>query len=289
MRITHREYISQIRGAPASAFIVNNGDVTNYRVNPYNAALFSWLPTLAGNFDQYRFVSLRLRYVPVCATLETGRVGLFFDKDSMDADPSDRVELANMAHVAETAPWAEVLLNVPTDGIKRFTNDSSAVDIKLVDLGRIGFATYSGNTNNAYGDLFIEYTVDLFEAQPAAGLAFSIVGNATSVTTTQGPTLASVASLSTTGPQFWIMSPGIYFYNFYADSGLGTIVPAYNGGLVKTSPTSDFSVSSTLRDSCSGTFIAPSTGGRLDFNSGVAVTNFQFVLIRAGGVRSLVT
>ncbi|CAA44357.1 coat protein of 41 kDa [Artichoke mottled crinkle virus] len=163
--VTHREYLSQVN--MSTGFQVNGGIVGNLlQLNPLNGTLFSWLPAIASNFDQYSFNSVLLHYVPLCATTEVGRVAMYFDKDSEDPEPADRVELANYSVLAETAPWAERALWVPTDRIKRFCDDSSTLDHKLIDLGQLGVATYGGAGTNAVGDIFISYSVTLYFPQP---------------------------------------------------------------------------------------------------------------------------
>lgn len=163
--VTHREYLSQVNNS--TGFQVNGGIVGNLlQLNPLNGTLFSWLPSIASNFDQYTFNSVVLHYVPLCATTEVGRVAIYFDKDSEDTEPADRVELANYSVLKETAPWAEAMLRVPTDKVKRFCDDSSTLDHKLIDLGQLGIATYGGAGTNAVGDLFISYSVTLHFPQP---------------------------------------------------------------------------------------------------------------------------
>lgn len=163
--VTHREYLTQVNNS--SGFVVNGGIVGNLlQLNPLNGTLFSWLPAIASNFDQYSFNNVVLHYVPLCGTTEVGRVALYFDKDSQDLEPADRVELANFGVLKETAPWAEAMLRIPTDKVKRYCNDSATVDQKLIDLGQLGIATYGGAGTNAVGDVFISYSVTLYFPQP---------------------------------------------------------------------------------------------------------------------------
>nr|WRQ65092.1 structural protein [Tolivirales sp.]WRQ65805.1 structural protein [Tolivirales sp.] len=220
--ITHRELVGQFNN---SAALVVNGPVggTVYKLNPSNGVLFPWLQSIASNFDQYKFDNVRLSYVPLCATTETGRVALYFDKDSQDPVPTDRVELANMPHLAETAPWAESHLNIPVDKIKRFTNDNTTVDQKLVDLGQIGIATYGGSGTNPVGDLFIHYTVTFFEPQPSAGMFETEQTGAGS--SNAGPDLISVGgdAISTL---VGFKSPGTYIVIVnQRNTTLGSVVP----------------------------------------------------------------
>jgi hypothetical protein len=169
---------------------------------------------LAANFDQYRFVSAELQYVPLCATTEVGRVGVFFDKDSQDTGPFDRVELASYAHLSEIAPWAETTLSLPIDNVKRFMIDANTVDPKLVDLGRIGVVTYGTATNNTVGDLFIHYTVDLFEAGPAGAIAQELRGNGGSQSTTVGSVIATTTSNASSTTGSWSLRPGTWLVSY---------------------------------------------------------------------------
>ncbi|CAA33533.1 coat protein [Cymbidium ringspot virus] len=204
--ITHRELVGQFNSS--SALVVNGGITGNlYKINPANAVLFPWLQTLASNFDQYMFNTLRLQYVPMCASTETGRVAIYFDKDSQDLEPVDRIELANMRHLTETAPWCEGSLRVPVDSVKRFMNDNSTVDPKLIDLGQVGLATYGGPGTNAVGDLFIHYTVTFYEPQPSSGLTSTLQTGTGSANA--GPTLVAVATTATT-TTVTFRSPGTY-------------------------------------------------------------------------------
>ncbi|BBD13996.1 p41 protein [Gentian virus A] len=204
--ISHRELVGQFSN---SAALVVNGGVTGnlYRVNPSNPLLFPWLQTLASNFDQYKFDNLRLQFVPMCASTETGRVAIYFDKDSQDPEPIDRIELANMRHLSETAPWCEASLQIPCDGVKRFMNDNTTVDPKLVDLGQVGLATYGGAGTNAVGDMFIHYTVTFFEPQPSSGMIETDQSGLGSVDA--GPLFTSVVTTTTT-TTLTFRSPGTY-------------------------------------------------------------------------------
>nr|AAT00607.2 coat protein [Cymbidium ringspot virus] len=204
--ISHRELVGQFNSS--SGLVVNGGITGNlYRINPANAVLFPWLQTLASNFDQYVFNNLRLQYVPMCATTETGRVAIYFDKDSQDLEPVDRVELANMRHLTETAPWCEASLQVPVDRVKRFMNDNSTVDPKLIDLGQVGLATYGGPGTGVVGDLFIHYTVTFYEPQPSSGLIETDQSGTGSADA--GPVLVSVVGTATT-TTLTFRSPGTY-------------------------------------------------------------------------------
>lgn len=222
--VTHREYLTQVNNTTGN-FVTNGGITGNlYQVNPLNGTLFSWLPSIAANFDQYTFTRIAIQYVPMCGTTEVGRVGLYWDKDSTDPEPLDRVELANYAVLKETPPWGETVLNIPTDRIKRFCDDSSTQDHKLIDLGQVGFAVYGGNSTNACGDLFITYTVVLHSPQPTANLIETMQTSSADILFNRvGPNYA-IISKSATNIDLVFRATGIFLVNIaYQSTGVTTI------------------------------------------------------------------
>ncbi|CAE55154.1 coat protein [Neckar River virus] len=221
--ITHREYLTQVNNS--TSFSVNGGVTGNlYQLNPLNGNLFSWLPSIAANFDQYSFNRVAVQYVPMCGTTEVGRVGIYWDKDSTDPEPSDRVELANYPVLKETPPWGETVLNIPVDRIKRFCDDSSTQDHKLIDLGQLGFATYGGSTTNACGDLFITYSVTLFAPQPPSTLIETLQTDAADVLFNRaGPNYAIISKTATT-ITLTFRSTGIFLVDImYVSTGATTL------------------------------------------------------------------
>ncbi|UTQ50963.1 MAG: coat protein [Convolvulus aureusvirus 1] len=270
--VTHRELIGQWNNS--SGLVVNQGVTGNlYRVNPSNGVLFPWLQTLAANFDQYSFGKVTLQYVPLCSTTETGRVAMYFDKDSQDLEPSDRVELANMEFLTETSPWAEALLNVPVDNTKRFTNDSDTADPKLLDLGQIGVATYGGAGTNAVGDVFIHYTVTFFSPQPSAGLIETIQTGDGAVSS--GPVLATVVS-TTTSSIVTFRGPGTYYINM----GQRATALATVGNSTGTTISSITNASNGTIYTSVCVVIVDVVGGSITY-TGTALGNYTLNIIRA--------
>nr|WRQ65322.1 structural protein [Tolivirales sp.] len=237
VRISHREYVSQVEGISGGAFRVNNGTTNDFSLNPMNFTAFTWLPTIASNFDQYKFVSVRLEYIPLVSTTEPGRVALFFDKDSEDRGPDDRSALANYAHLSEISPWGETGLSIPVDNVKRLNDDNATSDPKLINLGKFGWATYGGNSGNVYGDIFIHYTVDLFEAQPTTTLLQSIGGNLTSTSVNNGPKFVTAEVINSTTAIFQFRVPGVYTFVFFNNVTSNTLnsPTIFSGGTINTS------------------------------------------------------
>lgn len=205
--IEHKELLATISNS--STYVVNGGIGGNlYRNNPTNASLFSWLSTIAASFDKYKFISVGLSYEPFCATSEAGRVALYWDPDSQDLEPADRVELANHYHVKESAPWVGIGVSAQVDTNLRFTNDSSVSDTKLVDLGQFGWAVYGGNTSNDLGDIFVVYKVQLCMPQPSATLIQTVQSGGGGVSL--GPGFASVSTTTATTTILTFRTPGVF-------------------------------------------------------------------------------
>lgn len=257
--VIHREYLGQV--VTTADLQVNGGIVNNLlKVNPLNGILFSWLPTIAAGYDQFTFNRLSLRYVPLCATTATGRVAMYWDKDSTDSEPTDRVELANQAILKETAPWAEATLAVPTDRLRRFCDDSSVADRKLIDLGQLGVATYGG-TGVVAGDVFVSYSVTLHFPQPLATLVDTTrINTSNSVITNVGPQYTKVDIVS--GNQWFVSFRGVgKFILFGSIRGTGTPSLAVTGVINNSS-----------------TILATSTGAMYMANVTVSSTPASFAI-----------
>ncbi|ACW84411.1 coat protein [Furcraea necrotic streak virus] len=194
--VSHCELVANVTNT-TGVLQINNAITSSiggvYKVNPAQG-LFAWLSTLAANFDTYRFDKLIFRYVPMCATTETGRVVMMWDKDSEDPPPNDRFAISSYQHHCSFPCWGEGPLTIPVDGVKRFINDEAVVDRKLIDFGQFMFGVYGGSSTNSIGDIYVDYTVTLMEAQPTATLTFSTDGNSSVVANRNGPEIGQVFS-----------------------------------------------------------------------------------------------
>jgi hypothetical protein len=278
VRITHREYVSVIDGIAGGAFRVNNGSPANdFSINPLNPFVFPWLVSIASNFDQYTFRSLKFEYVPLANTSTNGRVAVFFDKDSEDPDPDDRSALANYRHLSEISPWAISRLTAPVDNVKRFIADNVTIDPKLVNLGKVGWATYGASTADL-GDLFVEYTVDLYEAQPTAALLQSIFRESTNGALTRvGLPYFTLELASATDLVYQARVPGTYFINIICNNTTaGFALTISGGGVINSS----FGVSSVGRTSITAN-ITVSRNANVNLTGLVGATDAQIFAVHA--------
>nr|AWS06676.1 coat protein [Maize-associated tombusvirus] len=228
-RLTHRELVTTV--VNSAAYQVNGGLSTQrYRLNPSFGSTLTWCPSIAANFDQYTFKRLELEYVPACGTDEKGRVGLWFDKDSEDEPPADRVELSNMGVMVDTAPWSVARLMIPTDNVKRFClGTGTNTDAKLIDLGQIGYSTYNGGSTNVVGEVFASYTIELYYPQPAGASVQTLRKSSTGVNTVEtGPLYFNMTKTATqidllfTTPGTFLISVGCGATAYTAELTLGS-------------------------------------------------------------------
>lgn len=227
VHLVHRELVASVNNT-TGALQVNGGSTVNghYRINPSNARLFTWLPTIASNFDSYKLTRVRFLYVPMCATTETGRISLVWDKDSQDPPPVDRAALSAYSRSNEGAPWCEVGLVIPTDNVVRFVNDTNTNDRKLVDLGQLLFAVYGGGSTNTIGDIYVEYGVEFTEAQPSSNLTQDILMDTGNPATTSGPEYVtnSDITMSATVLNINLTVPGMYLWTLALNTTAATNV-----------------------------------------------------------------
>jgi hypothetical protein len=278
VRVSHREYVSVLSGT-SGEFLRNNGTgpSNDYSINPLNPFLFPWLVNIAANFDQYRFRSLRFEYVPLVNTTTNGRVALYFDKDSEDPGPDDRSALANYSHLSEISPWAVTRLSVPADNVKRFMNDNLTADPKLVNLGKFGWVAYSGPSSE-WGDIFVEYTIDLIEAQPTSPILESLFRNSVDNSIIRaGLPYFTLEVASATSLIYQARVPGTYIVNIIFNNTVAGIAASITGG---GTINSSFGVSSIGRSSYTAN-VTIRVNANLTLSGLTGVTNAQIFVVRA--------
>nr|WRQ65834.1 structural protein [Tolivirales sp.] len=206
--VHHRELVATVRNN--TAYRTNNGLDIRYRVNPLEPAMFTWLPSQAVNYDQYIVNKLSFEYVPMCSSLTAGRVSLFHDRDSQDTLPADRQSLANFYSLSNSNAWAPMSLVVKTDNVKRFTSDNNTADPKLIDFGQFGFATYGGGDTNEIGDIYVNYSITLYEPQPTASMVETIRFTSGSFLTERLGMAYADSSYVPTQALFTFRTPGVF-------------------------------------------------------------------------------
>jgi len=173
--ITHREYITDVLSSVSnfSLFVAE-------WINPGNVTLFPWLSGLANSYEEYDFRKLKFVYEPITATSSSGAVHMAFDYDAQDANPSTKQQMMNFAGATSGPVWASCSCVFDRQQAKaltprRFVTPAAAptgTDPKtyFVSAFYLMIANCSTGTN-AYGELYVEYEVDLFTPQTVTAIS----------------------------------------------------------------------------------------------------------------------
>jgi len=172
--ISHREYIGDIFAPPAGDTFQN----TPYSVNPGIERTFPWLSQIAQNYDEYTIHQLMFSYRStvsdfaaasgqigqvIMATIYNASSEPFSDKSAMmqyDSSMSTKTS-ESMIHGVECDPSK---LSGPRGRFIRANPVLVGQDINQYDHGLFNVAvteTPSGYANQAMGELWVSYTVEL--------------------------------------------------------------------------------------------------------------------------------
>jgi len=221
--ICHTEFISAV--STTSAF-----SALRFPVNPGISSTFNWLYSVAGNYDRYRWLKLQFYYVPAIATSSSGRVCLAFSYDAQQPTPITGQQMFSIEPNDETAVWAELMIDVPTDEREYYVRNfgssplavtaptggslSGLVDLKTTDMGALFFSSsYGANTNS--GELFVHYEVELLDPTasptPVAGELYSASASLTNLWPSASSTVLGLGIQdSTVLDAFVLNAPGPY-------------------------------------------------------------------------------
>jgi hypothetical protein len=221
--ICHTEFVSAV--STTSAF-----SAIRFPVNPGISSTFNWLYSVAGNYDRYRWVKLQFYYVPAIATSVNGRCCLSFSYDALQPTPITAQQMFSVEPNEESAVWAELMIDVPTDGLEYYVRNfgstslavpapstgifSPLIDLKTTDMGAFFFSSQYGANTNA-GELFVHYELELLDPTasplPVAGELYSTASTVTSLWPTPNTTVLGLGVLdSNIANSFVLNSPGPY-------------------------------------------------------------------------------
>jgi hypothetical protein len=143
-----------------------------------NASLFPWLSVVSNAFDKWRFLSLRVRYQPLCAATTDGLVGVRADFGSADRSVSDMTAFAQCSPANYSNAFTGFSLPIRANA-----GNASPADIgkfrdvrpdpvlgpydPLVTMCKLFYATQGGEEDKATGSLLLDYTVELAGTTPA--------------------------------------------------------------------------------------------------------------------------
>ena len=172
--ISHREYIGDVYAPPARETFQN----TAYSVNPGLERTFPWLSQVAQNYDEYTIHQLMFSYRSTVSDFaaSTGQIGQVIMATIYNAssDPfSDKAAMMQYDSSMSTKTSESMIHGVECDPKKlsgpmgRFVRSNPVLvgqDINQYDHGLFNIAvteTPTGYENQAMGELWVSYTVEL--------------------------------------------------------------------------------------------------------------------------------
>jgi len=170
--VKHREFISDIAASTEYA-------VTKYSINPGDSRTFPWLSRMAKLFETYKFRDLKFSYEPTCGSATPGSVNLAIDFDASDDAPPSKIQLMSYHNAKRISPWSATTYvathqDLSKFAISRYTRASTQppnTDIKTYDVGNffIAVSGVDGASLPEVGELYVEYTVELYTPQIPSG------------------------------------------------------------------------------------------------------------------------
>lgn len=163
-RFHNSELVSSVFGSTSLTII-------RIIVNPGIASAFPWLSAEASKWEQYRFHSLRYRYVTRTSTSTVGSLILSPDYNLRDAPPATETEATDTMDAVEDAVWKEitcdlsVLAMYPSGPRKLIRSGNQAGDYNLYDSAIMNVCTTGGDNSNMIGKLWVDYDVELYVPQ----------------------------------------------------------------------------------------------------------------------------
>jgi hypothetical protein len=166
VRIRHKEYLNDILGSKGF-------DNTSFPINPGLSVTFPWLSDIANRFESYKFHQLKFCYDPTCTSITPGSVLMAVDFDAADQKASSKQAIMSYHNAVRSAPWDSVEYQSSKSdllkfGIQRYVRSDVIpnTDIKTYDVGSFQLATILASDDNIpWGELYVEYDVELFTPQ----------------------------------------------------------------------------------------------------------------------------
>jgi hypothetical protein len=198
-RIKNSELVATVLGS------VSYDASQRFYLNPGLGNSFPWLSVIAAQWQQYRFHSLRFRYVTRSSTSTVGSIILSPDYNPKETPPTTEQQASNTQDAVEDVVWKELCCHLDPSAMfpfgprKQIRRTLVAGDISIYDAARLFVCTTGQTDASAIGKLWVDYDVELFvpqnspnsDSSPSVTSMFTIDGAQTLTTAT--PTVADVS------------------------------------------------------------------------------------------------
>jgi hypothetical protein len=198
---------------------------------------------IANSFECYKILSMSFEFVSIAATSERGRIALAFEYDALDANPTNKVDLFQIAGASEANVWSSTSLQVkPSSKLFTRVGTVASSDLKTYDHGKVIAGVSNTATAAVVGELFVTYVIELITPQPSkcAGAEVTApVGAITAALPWTGATIQGALPITMTngGPLFPLPGTYIVGYTFNAsatDPGPVILTPTTGASIVFT-------------------------------------------------------
>lgn len=145
------------------------------RLNPLSRATFKWLPTIAQNFESFKFHKLRFRYENRCSALTSGSIIMSPSYDAADSNAQAATEslLFQNKGTVDFSVWKNGVLEVNCASMNRLYKSHTCMaderfavstqDKKTIDSGQVFICLDGVPASTFTGKIFIDYDVEFFE------------------------------------------------------------------------------------------------------------------------------
>lgn len=218
--VSHSEYLDDITSLTSFAI---DPSVQVYDLNPGLITSFPWLGNMAAGYEQYKWKRLRFHYRARTSTSTSGTVYFSTQLDSADPDFASKEEMYAYVGTKSTSPWLDMThdcLMGRSDYMKKYfvrtgSLDSSE-DSQLYDTGKFSFVPLGVSAGVFFGELLVEYEVELFNPKMNVADVGAGINEATAATGTfTSPFGGAITRLIWGAADFCGISPlaGTYVFN----------------------------------------------------------------------------
>lgn len=173
-RVRRTEFLQQVVGTVAFTAVT-------YNVQPASIDNFPWLGSLALNFEQYKFRSLKYEFKAACPTSTTGKLMMVTQHDVGDPIPGDQFTMLNYDGSQSGSPWHDQTHNCMmvrgnwTKKLFMLPDGATATGgvNQIYNAANFTYSTIGQTAGDVLGDLYVHYDVDLFNPKQPQAVAFT--------------------------------------------------------------------------------------------------------------------
>ena len=222
IRVRHTEMIGPVSKPTTQVGYADTEDllqIFRLRCNPGSAKTFTWLSTLATNYEFFKFHRLEFRYETRSPTTTPGSIIISPDYDGADGQVAVNEKfLFNNKGTVDDSVWKHLVCKLEPSAMNRLYKSHAMMsdtrfettnqDQKTIDPAQVFVCIDTADSNPyKFGKLFVIYDVELTEPQsPTEAPNSGGFSNALMVT---GSSMSTTPFASLNGLPQWKLDPGV--------------------------------------------------------------------------------